>query len=422
MGRSSKLLFAVGVVAAVWSASDARVDAYATIGYKWNTNRVSYYVNPQSVWLTQTQALTAVRAAADVWHTQSNANVRLEYAGTTTGTALTLNYKNEVFFRNEASPSGATASTYWWYSGGSLVDADIVFWENHRWFSSDLACANGYYVENTGAHEFGHALGLAHSSLSEATMWGSTTTCMTAKQTLDGDDIAGIEALYPPSASPTVQPPAAPAQLTAAPASSDPATRLAVSWTASTGAEGYRLERSADGQSFAEIAQVGGGTLSYTNTGLASSTTYFYRVRAFNSAGSSGYSSVASGTTQAAPAPSPSPSPSPTAPAAPTGLTVVPGAAAPSSSLTVSWAASAGADGYRIERSQNGKSYSQVAQVGGSVLSFTNTGLAASTTYYYRVRAFNSVGTSPYSAVVSGRTQASTTETTAPAKGKPGKK
>jgi hypothetical protein len=42
---------------------------------------------------------------------------------------------------------------------------------------------------------------------------------------------------------------------------------------------------------------------SYGNTGLDASTTYAYRVRAYNAGGDSGYSNTASTTTLSAPAP-----------------------------------------------------------------------------------------------------------------------
>lgn len=51
-----------------------------------------------------------------------------------------------------------------------------------------------------------------------------------------------------------------------------------------------------------QVASPGGGSSSYTNTGLSPSTTYFYRIRARNSAGVSAWSGNASGATMPAPA------------------------------------------------------------------------------------------------------------------------
>src|SRR5207247_3519950 len=74
------------------------------------------------------------------------------------------------------------------------------------------------------------------------------------------------------------------------------------------------------------IASSAANLTSFSTTALAASTTYYLRVRAYNSVGYSGYSATASATTQAA---------APTLPATPTGLTAT---AASSSQINVSWA------------------------------------------------------------------------------------
>ena len=72
-----------------------------------------------------------------------------------------------------------------------------------------------------------------------------------------------------------------------------------------------------------------------------------------------------------------------------------------SSSVTLSWTASTGTvTNYQIERA-TGATSTTFAQVGTSTTpTFTNTGLAANTTYRYRVRATNSAGNSAYSGIV----------------------
>jgi endo-1,4-beta-xylanase len=70
------------------------------------------------------------------------------------------------------------------------------------------------------------------------------------------------------------------------------------------------------------------------------------------------------------------------------------------SSLSLSWAASSGTvTNYQIERA-TGATSTAFTQVGTSTTtSFNDSGLAANTTYRYRVRATNSAGNSPYSAI-----------------------
>lgn len=94
----------------------------------------------------------------------------------------------------------------------------------------------------------------------------------------------------------------------------------------------------------------------------------------------------------------------PAAPAlsAPTGLTAT---VASSTQINLAWSAVAGATGYVLERSANGTSgWAQIATPSGT--SFNNSGLMASTVYYYRVRATNSVNASANSATATATTSA----------------
>lgn len=74
---------------------------------------------------------------------------------------------------------------------------------------------------------------------------------------------------------------------------------------------------------------------------------------------------------------------------APTGLTAL---TRSSSRIDLSWHDSAtGEDGYKIERSVSGGSYTQISAVGPGSMSYSDTGLNPSTVYSYRVRAYNSI-------------------------------
>ncbi|MBN1674697.1 MAG: lamin tail domain-containing protein [Kiritimatiellae bacterium] len=90
-------------------------------------------------------------------------------------------------------------------------------------------------------------------------------------------------------------PPAAPSALAA---SAESATRIALRWTDNSGNEtGFKIERSPDGSSgWAQIGTVGADGTVYTDPGLVPATAYYYRVRATNAAGDSGYSNVGGAT------------------------------------------------------------------------------------------------------------------------------
>lgn len=66
--------------------------------------------------------------------------------------------------------------------------------------------------------------------------------------------------------------------------------------------DAFTVERSTDGEVFAEVATVPADTTAYTDDGLQTGATYYYRVRALNEYGYSGYTNVAAGTAKGVPA------------------------------------------------------------------------------------------------------------------------
>src|SRR5262245_22751720 len=106
------------VVAAALLATHPR--AYSLSGHYWGKTSVPFYVNPANKDMSQQSAIASIQGAAANWSEQSTANVKLVYAGTTTGSSLTNNGKNEVFFRYSSSGSTIAASYYWYGSDGRL--------------------------------------------------------------------------------------------------------------------------------------------------------------------------------------------------------------------------------------------------------------------------------------------------------------
>jgi hypothetical protein len=198
---------------------------------------------------------------------------------------------------------------------------------------------------------------------------------------------------------PDATPPTAPANLTATAASS---TQINLSWTASTdnvGVTGYQIERcqGAGCSTFTQIAAT--TTTTYGNTGLQASTSYSYRVRATDAVNNlSPYSDAASATTQQ--------SSDPTPPTAPANLTAT---AASSTQINLSWTASTdnvGVTGYQVERCQGAgcNSFTQIATT--TTTTYNNSGLQASTSYSYRVRATDAANNlGPYSNIAGAVTQ-----------------
>ncbi len=185
-------------------------------------------------------------------------------------------------------------------------------------------------------------------------------------------------------------PPSAPSGLTA---TANGSSQIDLAWSDNANNEtGFKIERHAGDGNFAQIASVGANATNYSNGGLSAATTYTYRVRATNGAGDSGYSNAASATTDAPPPP----------PAAPSGLTAT---ANGSAQIDLSWTDNSGnEDNFKIERHAGDGNFAEIATVGADVVSYNDTGLSASTTYTYRVRAANAAGNSGYSNEASATT------------------
>jgi fibronectin type 3 domain-containing protein len=176
-----------------------------------------------------------------------------------------------------------------------------------------------------------------------------------------------------------------------------------LSWTDNSGNEtGFRIERSTDGgATFPVTATVGANVNTYSDTTVAPSTTYTYRVIAFNIAGDSLPSNIVTITTPG------------TTPAAPSGLTATPipsTVVQPAQPLTVvlTWTDNANNEtGFTIQRATDAGftvGLTTFTINTPNTNAFTDTTVAPKTTYYYRVGAFNLAGTSAWSNTASAVT------------------
>jgi hypothetical protein len=94
---------------------------------------------------------------------------------------------------------------------------------------------------------------------------------------------------------PATDPPATPTGLVATATSS---SRIHLAWTDNASDEtGFTIEESADGVSFTFLTTLGADAATYSVTGLPASALRYYRVQAFNAAGSSAWSNVAEAVT-----------------------------------------------------------------------------------------------------------------------------
>jgi Fibronectin type III domain len=193
-----------------------------------------------------------------------------------------------------------------------------------------------------------------------------------------------------------------PTNLTAIPVSS---TQVNLSWIDNASNEtGFTVMRgSTSSGPWSQIVITGPDVTSYANTGLSASTAYYYRVRASKVGSNSNFSNTATATTL---------STTSTIPNAPNSLSA---SAASSTQINLSWTDNASNEtGFKVERATiSAGPWSQIATTGANVPSYANTGLSASTAYYYRVGASNAAGNSSYSNTASATTSAGA-DTTAP--------
>ena len=188
----------------------------------------------------------------------------------------------------------------------------------------------------------------------------------------------------------TGSPPAsAPSAVDPPDGATDVDTTVDLTWSAVDGATSYSVEVATDDAFTNVVASADGVSGTTTTVGpLEEGTTYFWRVRGENDAGAGPWSSTASFTTLT----------SVTAPAAVTLVAPEDGAMDVPTEVTLSWNAADGADTYDVQVATDDAFTTLAADESGlTTTTFTISGLANNTTYFWRVRAVNTAGAGPWS-------------------------
>ncbi len=152
---------------------------------------------------------------------------------------------------------------------------------------------------------------------------------------------------------------------------SDSAVKLG--WSKNDKATGYVIEQYKGGKWTALATTKNNTTLTFTVKGLASATVYSFRIKSFRKAGGkieySEYASLKAATSFG-------------------GVNNLTVKSYTGSAITLAWNKNAGATGYALEQYKGGK-WVQIAKTSSNaVVSYTVSGLAADTTYTFRVRAY----------------------------------
>ena len=189
-------------------------------------------------------------------------------------------------------------------------------------------------------------------------------------------------------------PPRAPAS---APASNIAGTSFSANWVASSGAAKYFIDVSTVSNFASFVAGWenvdAGNVITYSiNSNITAGTAYYYRVRAFNADGTSGNSTTVAVLTI------------PAAPAEQAASNIT------NSGFDANWTSSTGATGYRLDVSSASDFSSFLTGYNNldvsNVTTYSVTGLVGGTPYYYRIRAYNTGGTSSSSGTINPTTLA----------------
>ena len=315
-------------------------------------------------------------------------NVRYDYAHLNDNT-YKLQYTAYAAAINKTAVCQGYANLFYRLANDAGIDCRIItgtadggngVWGPHAWNIVKMDDGNYYCLDATwdeGRSSYSYFLkGTAAFNKDHLVDTGEKATYFWSQYPVSNTDFA-------PDA------PAIPAAPRVTIGNSSASGKPQLTWAAVDGAAKYEIYRST--QQSTGFTLLGTTTsTSYVNTGAAVGKTYYYKVRALNVDGAAGaYSSTVSGAAKAV------------APAAPTVTMTYSDSGKPK----LTWSAVSGAASYRVYRSESrGTGYSLLGTTTST--SYVNTGAAVGKTYYYRVKAVNSAGTSAYSNIVSGRAKA----------------
>lgn len=167
-----------------------------------------------------------------------------------------------------------------------------------------------------------------------------------------------------------------------------PSSKIIVNWKDNSDNEtNFVIERSIDGITFAQIAEVAANVTTYTDNSLVPNTKYFYRVKAITGNDSSSYSDINSVVTPAIPS-------APAKAATPTPATGMNAVELTNGTLALKWTGSSNTTSYAVYFGTDPDNLTKLADVAYvAAPSYTLINLSPETTYYWRIDASNVKGT-----------------------------
>ena len=359
--------------------------------------------NPQDANITRYRIMRGTDAGSLSAIEEDTGSAGTEYTDTTVAAETTYHYAVLALSQNGAGAQSAAISVTTPAAPGpaaptgltaSRVGHDSV---TLAWDNPGDASITGYRVlrgaDAGSLSAIEEDTGSAGTEYTDTTVAAETTyhyAVLALSQNGAGAQSAAISVTTPAAPGPAAPGPAAPTGLTASRVSHD---SLTLTWDNPQDGNitGYRIMRGADTGSLSAIEEdTGSAGTEYTDTTVAAETTYHYAVLALRQDGAGAQSAAISVTTPAAPGP-----------AAPTRLTA---SRVSHDSVTLAWdnPQDGSITGYRVLRGADAASLSAIEEDTGSAgTEYTDTTVAAETTYHYAVLALSQNGAGAQSAAIS---------------------
>ncbi len=160
-------------------------------GSKWNKTSLTYAYQNFTSDLTPAQIRSAIASAFGLWAAVTPLSFSEVPLGNSPDIVIRFAGGDHGDGNPFDGPSGILAHAYYPPPGGGALAGDTHFDEAETW-SINLP-ASGIDLITVAGHEFGHALGIAHSTVKGALMYAYYGG---PHRQLESDDIAGIQALY----------------------------------------------------------------------------------------------------------------------------------------------------------------------------------------------------------------------------------